>query len=176
MSHIQYPENFSKFLIGKKYPSLKAENSKTNAYAVLSLISQARHNIDLFTPDLDPRILNSKKIAQAITHFVKVSPNSRFRILVSDPSIAIKQGHQLIELARRFSSFISIRETNEEYRTTPFNLMMVDSKALIFRPHANEYQAIVDYNASYDCRRHLEFFNLVWERSESSTEMRQLFI
>ena len=176
MSDIEFPDDFSDYLIGEKYPVLKAENSRTNASASLNMISQARHTIDLFTNDLDGKVLNSSSIAQAISHFVKISPKSRFRILVSDPTAAIKEGHCLIDLSRKFSSFITIKKTHAEYQNTAFSLLMVDNKALIQRPYATQYHAIVNYKAVYECRQQLEFFNKVWDRSEIASEMRQLFI
>ena len=175
MDEVTYPEDFSDFIIGKKYHLLNAENSKTNSAAALSLISQARRRIDLFTHNLEPLILDTPEIAAAITNFVKISPNSRLRILLCDPAIAVKKGHRLIELSRKFSSFISIRNTNKEYQSRALSLLMVDHKATLFRPHANEYHAIVNYQAGYECRQHLEFFNEVWNRSEPASELRQLF-
>ena len=176
MTEVLYPEIFSEFKLGETYPVLKAENSATNSSAALSLISQARRTIDLFTHNLDPRILDTPEIASAISNFVKVSPNSRLRILLCDPTLVVKQGHRLIELSRKFSSFISIRQTHEEYISTPFSFLISDETALLFRPHANEYNAIVNYDTKHDCRHHLDFFNEVWQRSEPVSEIRQLFI
>ncbi len=73
-------------------------------------------------------------------------------------------------------SFISIRQTHAEYISTPFSFLITDETALLFRPHANEYNAIVNYDTRHDCRHHLEFFNEVWQRSEPVSEIRQLFI
>lgn len=176
MTDVKYPEDFSEFKLGEIYPILKADNSTTNSSATLSLISQARRTIDLFTHNFDPRILDTPEIASAISDFVKVSPNSRLRVLLCDPSLAVKQGHRIIELSRKFSSFISIRQTHEEYLSTPFSFLIADKTALLFRPHANEYNAIVNYDTRHDCRHHLEFFNEVWQRSEPVSEIRQLFI
>lgn len=176
MTDVKYPEDFSVFKIGKAYPILKAETSTTNSSAALSLISQARRTIDLFTHNFDPRILDTPEVASAISDFVKVSPNSQMRILLCDPSLVVKQGHRIIELSRRFSSFISIRQTHEEYLSTSSSFLITDKTALLFRPHANEYNAIVNYDTRHDCRQHLEFFNEVWQRSEAVSEIRQLFI
>ena len=176
MTDVKYPEDFSEFKLGEIYAILKADNSTTNSSATLSLISQARRTIDLFTHNFDPRILDTPEIASAISDFVKVSPNSRLRVLLCDPSLAVKQGHRIIELSRKFSSFISIRQTHEEYLSTPFSFLIADKTALLFRPHANEYNAIVNYDTRHDCRHHLEFFNEVWQRSEPVSEIRQLFI
>ncbi|PCJ48510.1 MAG: hypothetical protein COA74_08950 [Gammaproteobacteria bacterium] len=176
MNGVTYPEDFSSYSVGAKYPTLKADNSRTNASASLSLITQARHSIELFSHNLDPRILDSNEIADAIKQFVKISPRSHLRILLADPSLAIKQGHCLVELSRKFSSFISIRKTNEDYQSSVFSFLMVDGKAIVYRPVATDYSAIINYSAQYECRQQLEFFNTVWNCSTPLSEIRQLFI
>ena len=176
MNDITFPEDFSNFVIGKKYPVLKADTFTTNASAALSLISQARHSIDIFSHDLDPRVLNSTEISDAVKQFIKISPKSKIRILISDPDQPLKRGHCLIELSRKFSSFISIKKTNIDYQSTAYSFLMVDHKALLYRPNANEYLALVNYSAQSECREYREFFNKVWDISEPASELRQLFI
>jgi hypothetical protein len=176
MNDSTFPDDFSTFVIGQKYPSLKADTSTTNASAALSLISQARRTIDIFSHNLDPRVLNSTEIADAVKQFIKISPQSKIRILISDPDQPLKQGHRLIELSRKFSSFISIKTTNIDYRSTAYSFLMVDHKALLYRPNANEYIALVNFSAQSECRQYRELFNTVWDNSEPASEIRQLFI
>ena len=172
----EFQEDFSEFIIGGKYPVLKTNNSTANSSAALCLITQARRSIEIFTHDLDPRILDTAEISTSIIEFIKVSPHSRLRILLSDPSNLVKNSHRFVELSRKFSSFISIRRTNEDYSTTAYNLLMVDQKALLFRPNSYDYYGIVNFSANYDCRQHLEQFNEIWERSEPAIELQQIFI
>jgi len=176
MNDVTFPEDFSNYEIAQKYSTLKADNSRTNTSAALSLVSQARLSIDIFSHNLDPRVLNTTEISDAVKKFIKISPKSQIRILISEPKQVSKNGHCLIELSRKFSSFISIRKTNNDYRSTPYSFLMVDHKALLYRPNANEYLAIVNFSAQFECRQHLEFFNTVWHCSEPASEMRQLFI
>ena len=176
MSEISYPENFSEFVVGENHSVMMADNPRTNSSAALNLILQARRSIDIFTHTLDPRILDTPEIASAIINFAKISPNSRVRILLCDPSIVMKSGHGFIALSRKLSSFFFINKTHDDYLTTPFNFLMVDNKAILYRPHAHEYHSIVNFNAAADCRKHLEFFETVWSLSEPTTEIRQLMI
>lgn len=176
MSEARFPDDFSNYTIGENYPVLKTETSTANQSAALSLINQARRHIDLFTYNLDPRIFDNAEIVNALKQFIKISPNSRFRVLITDPSYIIKHGHHFIELARQFSSFIELRQTHEEYRTTLFNFLIVDEKALLYRPHRTEYYGIVNYNAKFESKQQRIFFNTVWERSEPISDLKQLFI
>ena len=176
MNNTTYPEDFSNYVIGQKYPTLKADTSTTNASAALSLISQARHTIDIFSHNLDPRVLNSTEISDAVKQFIKISSKSKIRILITDPDQPLKQGHCLIELSRKYSSFISIKTTNVDYQSTAYSFLMVDNKALLYRPNANEYIALVNFSAQSECRQYKEFFNTVWDNSEPASEIRQLFI
>lgn len=176
MEKESYPDDFSPYEIGGNYQALLVNNAKGNSAAALSLIQQSRYKIDIFTHNLDPHILDKAEIADAISKFIRISPKSRLRILLADPALAIKQGHRLIELSRKFSSFIAIRQINQDFINTPYCFLMVDDKALIYRPHASQYQGFVNYNARLECRQHQEFFDDVWECSEPASELRQLFI
>lgn len=176
MTDNHYPEDFSKYRIGENYGQLKTKHSKDNASAMLSLISQARKTIDLFTHDLSPNLLDSIEITESIKYFIRISRNSHFRILICNPEDIAKRGHRLIELSRQFSSFISIRKTYEEYQSTPFSLLMVDEKAMVYRPDHHEYYGVVNFNTRYECRQQGAFFNTVWELSEPASALRRLFI
>ena len=171
-----FHEDFSNFLIGVNYSVLKTDNSKANSSAALSLITQSRRTIDIFTHNLDPRILDTAEIAEAMINFIKISQHSKIRILLGDPTNLVKSRHRLVELSRKFSSFISIRRTNPEYLSATYNLFIADKKAFIYRPSSYEYYGIVNYNANYDCKQHLERYNEIWERSEPAIELQQIFI
>jgi len=176
MPETLYPDDFSEYLIGENYPLLKADSSASNSAAALRLISQARRTIDIFTHNLDPRILDTPEISSAVSDFVKISANSRLRILICDPSMIVKRGHRVIELSRKYSSYITFRKTNDEFLETPYSFLTVDSTGLLYRPHDYEYNAIVDFNAKKACQQHHEFFTDVWELSEPVSELRQLYL
>ncbi|MCP4273042.1 MAG: hypothetical protein GY781_13960 [Gammaproteobacteria bacterium] len=176
MSNILYPVDFSQYIVGKEYQPLHARTAKTNTSAVLSMINQARQTVDLFTHNLDPSILDNTEISKAIMDFIKISKNSRLRILICNPNVANQHGHRLIELSRKFSSFISIRETNAEYKSKPCSFLIIDGRAMIYRPHANEYNAMIDFRSGQESRKNTELFNEIWERSEPISKIRQLFI
>jgi len=176
MTNILYPDDFSSYMVGVEHEPIYARNAVANTSAAMSMISQARQNIDLFTRNLDPSILDNNDISEAIMAFIKISSNSRLRILLSDPYVAVQHGHRLIEMSRKFPSFVSIRETNEEYKSKPCSFMIVDGRAMVYRPHADEYKAMIHFRAGQESRRNAELFNEIWERSEPVSEIRQLFI
>ncbi|MCP4414578.1 MAG: hypothetical protein GY808_18640, partial [Gammaproteobacteria bacterium] len=67
-------------------------------------------------------------------------------------------------------------ETNAEYKSKPCSFLIVDGRAMIYRPHANEYNAMIDYRSGQESRKNTELFNEIWERSEPVSKNRQLFI
>ncbi len=176
MSNILYPVDFSQYIVGKEHQPLHARTAATNTSAVLSMINQARQTVDLFTHNLDPSILNNTEIAEAILAFIKISSYSRLRILLCDPKVATQHGHRIIDLSRKFSTFISIRKTHAEYKSKPCSFLIIDERAMIFRPHADEYKSMVDFRSGQESRRNTDLFNEIWDRSEPVSEIRQLFI
>ncbi len=176
MSTILYPDDFSQYIIGEKYPLLGAREASTQFSAVLSLISQARHSINIFTRNFEPDILDKPEISQSFIDFIKVSANSRLHILLSESSYVVKHGHRLVDLSQKFPSFISICKTHNEYLTKPYSFIIIDNKALFYQPNAELLKATIMFKPGQESRNKTEEFNEIWQRSEPFSELRQLFI
>ncbi len=155
---------------------IELDSADSNASISLDLINHARFSIDIFTHDMDPRVLNNSQLLSAIISFIKISPKSKLRILILDPSTVVQKGHLFLELSRKFSSFIEIRQVNPEYHAASFSFLMVDHKSMLYRPINSIMQATLHMDESLVCREHLEYFNEVWQHSQPVNEFKQLFI
>ena len=147
-----------------------------NYAAILELAYSARHSIDIFTPDLDRRLLSRQSLMQTLKGFIKISPKSRIRVIVTDPSMAIRYDHLLIEMSQEFSSFIQIKKTHREYQHLPYSYMLVDGKASLYRPLADEYKAKLELTDSKEARQLQAEFEEIWNVSELVPGIKRLFI
>lgn len=147
-----------------------------NYQALLELCYLARHSIDIFTTDLDRRLLSRSSFIQTLKGFIRISPKSRLRILVTDPSMAIRYDHQLIEFSQEFSTFVQIKRTHEEYRHLPYSYVLIDGKACLYRPHADQYESILTMDNAAEGRQRQAEFMEIWDLSDVVPGIKRLFI
>jgi hypothetical protein len=87
----------------------------------------------------------------------------------------LRRGHRLIALARRLSSVFALRtpvqDSDLQY---PSAFLLNDSSGFYFRTLGNRFEGEAFNYAPGRHAQLLEFFKQVWERSESSEELRQV--
>lgn len=147
-----------------------------NTAAALELAQQAKRTLAILTQDLEPALYNTREFAEAVQQLALRSRYSKIRILVMDPTRAIHDGHRLIELARKLSSFIQIRRLGEDDRQIMEAWLISDETGLLFRPIAERYEGFYDYNDPAQAREKLRGFNEVWERAQIDPELKRLHI
>ncbi|MBE9567928.1 MAG: hypothetical protein IMF14_04480, partial [Proteobacteria bacterium] len=80
--------------------------AEENRTAALTLASQAKHSIDIFTQDMDAVIYDNQEFERYVFELAKKHPTTRIRILTQDSSTAIRNGHSLIRLAQKLTSSV----------------------------------------------------------------------
>ncbi len=149
-------------------------NSDQNRDAAQHLARGARKHLALFTRDLEPVIYDNQDFVTAVQQLALRSRNSYIRILVIDPTTAIKDGHRLIELGRRLSSFIEFRRPTPEQTKRSDTFMIIDETGLLYRPLTERYEGFADPDNAFEARLHLREFDAMWEQSEPEPEFRRL--
>jgi len=142
----------------------------------LALIGAARRDLYIYTRDLDPALLDTEVVLDALKHLA-IGGHAAIRIIVQEPQQPLRRGHRLVALAQRLSSVFALRtpvqDSDLQY---PSAFLLNDSHGFYFRTLGNRFEGEA---INYAPGRHaqlLEFFRQVWERSESSEELRQLAI
>jgi predicted GNAT family N-acyltransferase len=152
-----------------------AVESREQAFdATLALIGSARRDLYIYTRDLDPQLLDTEPVLDALKRLA-IRGRASIRILVQEPIQVARRGHRLVALAQRLTSMFSLRtpvqETDLQY---PSAFLLNDSYGFYFRTLGNRFEGEA---VNYAPGRHaqlLELFQQVWERSETSEEFRQL--
>jgi predicted GNAT family N-acyltransferase len=142
----------------------------------LALIRSARRDICIYTRDLDPLLLDNDSALDAL-RALAIGGNASIRILLQQPQQPLRRGHRLVALTQRLSSVFSVRtpvqDSDLQY---PSAFLLNDRHGFYFRTLGNRFEGEA---INYAPGRHaqlLELFKQVWERSESSEELRQLAI
>jgi len=144
---------------------------------VCAMAAQCRHKVNIFTQDFDSTFLDNDLFSSAISAFVV--ENSRaagVKILVQRPENAIRQGHRLVELARKLSSFIEIRRPASQHAAIADAFLTFDNSSYLYRELGDRPEGKGCYQ---DSLRTLELerkFDEIWAMSEPESEFRRLGI
>lgn len=147
-----------------------------NTDIVLALANQARRNLRLITPDLEPELYDNAAFVEAVQTLALRSPRTFIRVLVQDTARVIKSGHRLIELARRLSANVAIHVPGHEHKEFARSMLIADEVGFLQRNLADRYHGIADFNAPRIARDMARQFDEMWDKSLPDPNLRRLFI
>ena len=145
-------------------------------HAVNDVAKEATRRVSIFTHDLDPGIYDDPDFLEIITHLVLSQTYSRIRVLIADPSRAIKNGNNFVHLGRRLNTYIEFRHVREDLRTHTESFCIADETALVYRLQHAKWEGIADTFEPAVAKVYGEMFDEIWLASEVEIEFRQLGI
>ena len=99
--------------------------------AVIDVAKEAKRKLAIFTHDLDPGIYDDPDFLEVVKHLVLSQRYARIRVLIADPSRAIKNGNAFVNLGRRLNTYIEFRHVREDLRTHGESFCIADENALV---------------------------------------------
>jgi len=155
--------------------TVQIEFREQAARETLALIAAAKHSVYIYTRDLDPLLFDTEAALDALKRVGLSGRGAGVRIIIQDPQQPLRRGHRLIALAQRLTSVFSLRTpTQPEDLQYASAFVLNDTYGFYFRTLGTRFEGEV---VNYAPGRHaqlLEYFKQVWERSETSEELRQL--
>lgn len=168
--------DFSKLILGEYDRDIELSTSQDNADATCALISQARHSVDIYTHELDPRVYNRSVCVDALKVFILGNTSACIRILIRHPDRTLKSGHRLISLARHLSSYIAIRVIHEDYSGLPDAFLVVDQRGMLHLMEGDRYDGICNFNDPRQATELTHRFTEVWNHSMEIADFRRIYI
>ena len=144
--------------------------------AAMDVASQATRRLSIFTHDLEPGIYDDPDFLDVVKHMVLSRTYSRIRVLIADPTRAIKNGNHFVHLGRRLNTYIEFRNVREDLRTHPEAFCIADDTALVYRLDSSRWEGIADTYEPAVTRMYGATFDDIWQASEVEIEFRQLGI
>ena len=154
--------------------TFKLDDAEQNLTASVALVTQAHHSLDIVSRDLDHKVYDNEEFKAAVKDLATSSPKAKIRLLIQDSEKVVRQGHRLLELARRLTSFIDIRIQGKRFREFNEAWLIVDSKAWVRRPLAEQYNAEIDFSAARQLRETNNIFNAMWDEADLDPNLRRL--
>lgn len=154
----------------------RVEDISDNREAAVRLAQKARRSLAIFTRDLEPEILDNHEFLEAVKRLALGGRYVKVRILIVDSTRAVKEGHRLVELARRLSSLVELRKPSTDFLDRPEAYVIADNSGILYRPIATRYEGIFGEHDPPRAREMLREFDRIWQQSHADTEMRRLGI
>lgn len=155
---------------------IRLETAADNRDAAVKLAGMAKRQIAIFTHDLEPQIYDDPDFLEAVKNLAIRGGKVSIRVLLMDATRAAKEGHRLVELSRRLSSYVQLRKPHRDYLGMTEAFMVVDEYGLLWRKLATRWDGVGDTHDPPRAREKMKLFNTIWEKSQQETETRQLRI
>jgi len=144
--------------------------------AVSEVTGVANRALAILTPDLEPEIYDHDDFLETLKRFILARTFARVRVLIGDPSRAMKTGNRFVEMGRRLNSYIEFRHLKEEYRDHSEAFCIADEIAVVYRANGNRWEGMSDTNEPAVARKYLDIFDELWVACEVEPELRQLHL
>jgi hypothetical protein len=142
--------------------------------AACELARSARLHLNILSYAFEREIYGHPDFVRAVQALATHHRMARVRILIHSPEWASRSGHRMVELARRLSSFIELREMNEQDKQLTSEVLIADERALLFRESPDDLIARYLPEAPQEARPWLRRFEGLWAGGELVQGLRQL--
>jgi hypothetical protein len=139
---------------------------------VAELATRAQRSLSIYTPDLEPLLYDQDSFLEPMKRLVLARSHARLRVLISDPGRVSREPNRFMQMARRLTSYIDLRNVSPEYRNNPCSFIVADDKAIAYRQQASRWDGVVEFNDVALVRRYLAYFDEVWAGSLIQPELR----
>ena len=142
--------------------------------AVTRIAKEAKRRIAIYTPDLEMGIYDESAFLEVAKRLVLSKRFARIRVLISDPSRAVRNGNRFVGLGRRLNTYIEFRNVHEDYRDHREAYLVADDTALLYRVDSSRWEGIADTYEPAVARRYLNEFEEIWNSSVVEQELREI--
>ena len=163
-------------VLGETAAEFTVERGAALREVTLDLARQSRHTVDIASRHLDPLLYDNEEFAEAIKAVALGSRRAQIRLLVSDPAPLVRQGHRLLALASRLTSFISLRIPAPEHKDFDEAWLVGDNKGYAYRRFSDRFEATINFS---DSRRAVQLWNRfeeLWQRASPDPNLRRLHL
>ncbi len=166
--------NFDNFILAETDNEIDIGSLEDNLTAATRMVQQCTRSLDIISRLLDPPIFDSTEFIETIRQMVTKNRNPLLRIIVFDPEMVVKHGHQLVDLAGDLSSFIEIRKAHNQHKNYNECLLIADTIGYIHRNHTERYDATVNFCDKRMSKKLREDFDEIWATATQDPNLRRV--
>lgn len=130
------------------------------------LIQGASRSINMLIYDYDELLLPPAKIGDLLSTFIRQHERCRFQYLCSEHDLLRERGGKLIQLARKFSTFIKLRQLPDGLPAVQEQFVVVDENSSMHTQDHRSYDYFAHFNDRVRAQKLNNHFEELWQRSE----------
>ncbi|VAX11501.1 hypothetical protein MNBD_GAMMA25-1002 [hydrothermal vent metagenome] len=152
-------------------------NSRADNYRYFwHMLQQSRQQLDIFSTHLDHKLYDTTEIITRLQSLIHQNQHTRIRLLLRNPRHLLSYGHRIVELSRRLSTYIEIRQLAETCDEHIESFCLFDRQGIIYRPNAEQFEGWFSFHAGVRVKSISGFFNEAWDTSLPCHETRRLYL
>ena len=131
------------------------------------VLSEATRSINILVFDYDDILLPSTNIDDLTSSFVRQHERNRFRYLCSESDILRERGSKLIQLARRFSTYVKLRQLPDGLKAVHEQFIVIDNKSSLQTQDRTSHNYYAHINERGRAHKLNNLFEELWQRSSA---------
>ena len=147
------------------------ESSKAVDKAVEQLCCEAAHSLKIRAPRLDFPFFRTTGVIPAVTPLITGDRRNQIHILIDDEQHLMDSGSRVIDLARKFSSYVKLRKLPPEYSDSAEVFIVADLEHCLYLKSASSFPAKYSRHSPGQARQLDHRFRKLWERSVHIAEL-----
>lgn len=167
-------EDFAAFQLDDSNSRLHLDGIDDFHRAAVTLLDRAQREVLIITPDFEPERYNNREFAEALSAFARRHRESRVKVLLGDPAIALQWGHHCLPLIQRLPSHIELRRVHPDDYAPSVIVMIADQIGLLRRDNLDGYIGVLDGKAIPVAQQRSRQFHELWRRATPVPEFRRL--
>jgi len=164
-------------ILGQSAGLLRLDAIDATADAVTAMASQARRELNLLTPDLEPHLYDRQDFIDAVRRLaITRRGHLPVRLLLIHSDAAPQRSLRLIELARRLTSAVQIAVVPEELAEQCDAFLLADDEGYCLRRKATPSQSLANFADPGQVRALRREFDDIWQQAEPAVTLRRLHL
>lgn len=168
--------DFSTCVLGETRDKHSIDTCDENRRAALHMAEQAKHTLRITSRNLDSALYDTDDFLAAVKALALRGRRAHVYILINSADTAVKNGHRLVNLCQRLSSFIDIQVQSEHYNDYNEAVLIADDCGYIRRRLADRYEAEAEFNAPRVVKELIKQFDEMWNESNTDPNLGRLHI
>lgn len=164
------------YVLGKTNQPLLLGSENEFRDVSCDLADQSVMSLKIWSPLLEHGLYDNPEFYAAVSRLARRNRHTEVQILIYDSHRMVKNGHAILELARRLSSSINIRIVHEDYRQINHEYLLADASGIVYRPDYEVFDGYTNYYDPTEVNRLRREFVRAWETGLYDPNLRQLKI
>jgi len=158
----------------KQLVLLRSESDFRNV--ILEMAGQAKKSIRIYSPLLSHDLFDDTELMAICSRLARRNKFTKIEMLVFNPHRVIKNGHALLNIARKLPSSIGIKVVDPEMRQQYHEYVLIDGQGVIYRGEHDNYEGTACFLDITQCNRLGRQFTASWESGLLDPNLRQIRI